>query len=138
MWRRGIGIVALVWGALLTQGTAALAITSINPVTINDCRISNTRSYVSAYKPIVLVFTNRRAVPADEVRFTVEYGGRTEHVSDRGTFSQNVRIEHAFSGFYNVRYGSPPPNCTVDYVEFRDGTVWTPTPPSPAPACEGE
>ena len=72
-------------------------------------------------------------MPADEVRFTVEYAGRTEHIIDRGTFSQNVRIDHAFNGFYNARYRGPSPRCTVDYVEFRDESVWMAESPSSAP-----
>lgn len=101
-----------------------------NPIIIDECRINNAHSYVSADRPLVLAFTNRRATPADEIRFTVKYGDRTEHIVDRGTFSQNVRIDHAFSGFYNERYQGLPPSCTVDYVEFRDGSVWTATTPS--------
>jgi hypothetical protein len=126
------GLALIAWCAL-TQGATALAVSSLNPVVVDDCRISNTRSYVSAYRPLMLAFTNRRAMAADEIRFTVQYGGRTEHIVDRGTFSQNVRIDHSFNGFYNVRYGGPSPSCTVDYVEFRDASVWMAGPPSAAP-----
>jgi hypothetical protein len=109
----------------------AIAIFSVNPIVIDECRIANSRSYVSAEKPLVLAFTNRQATPADEVRFTVQYAGRTEHVVDRGTFAQNVRIDHAFSGFYNQRYLAESPSCAVDYVKFRDGSVWTAATPAP-------
>jgi hypothetical protein len=132
---RIVGIALAVYYALLLQSTAALAITSFNPVVINDCRISNTRSYVSSYKPVELVFTNRRATPADEIHFTVEYAGRAEHIIDRGTFSQNVRVDHAFNGFYNAPYRDSPPTCSIDYVQFRDGSVWRAAVPSPAPQC---
>jgi hypothetical protein len=81
----------------------------------------------------MLAFTNRRAMPAQEVRFTVEYGGHTEHIVDRGTFSQNVRIDHSFNGFFNVRYRGPAPSCTVDYVEFQDASVWMAGSPTAAP-----
>jgi hypothetical protein len=129
----GLSLVA--WSAMPIESTAALTVTSMSPIVITDCRISNTRSYVSGYRPLVLAFSNRRAVPADEVRFTVEYAGRTERIVDRGTFSQNVRIDHAFDGFYNVRYRGPSANCSVDYVEFQDGSVWTAASASPAPRC---
>lgn len=132
---RIVGIVLAVCFGLVLQSTAALAVSSLNPVVINDCHISNSRSYVSTYKPIDLVFTNRRATPADEVHFTVEYAGRTEHIIDRGTFSQNVRIDHAFNGFYNAQYRDSPPSCSIDYVEFRDGSVWRAAVTSPAPRC---
>jgi K+-transporting ATPase KdpF subunit len=109
----------------------AVIVLSLNPIIIDECRIDNTRSYVSADRPVVLAFTNRQATSADEIRFTVEYAGRTEHIIDRGTFSQNVRIDHAFSGFYNARYRGVPPTCMVDYVEFRDGSSWSATAASP-------
>jgi hypothetical protein len=125
------GFVLVVWCAVLTQGTAALAVTSLSPIIVDECRLNTNRSYVSADRPLVLAFTNRRATPADEIRFTVEYARRTEHITDRGTFSQNVRIDHAFNGFYNVRYQGLPPTCTIDYVEFRDGSTWTAPSPSP-------
>jgi hypothetical protein len=130
---RNAGLALVMWCALLPQAGAALAVTSLNPVVIDDCRINNTRSSVSAFKPIVLAFTNRRATPAEEVRFTVDYAGRTEHLVDRGNFSQNVRIEHAFDGFYNARYRDELPTCRVDYVEFGDASIWARTSPPPAP-----
>ena len=106
-----------------------IAILMVSPITVDECRVANTRSYVSASKPVALGFTNLRAIPADEIRFRVEYAGRTEQVVDRGTFSPNVRIDHDFSGFFNARFQGSP-SCTVDYVEFSDGTVWTATAPS--------
>jgi hypothetical protein len=113
----------------------AFAGPSSSPITIDECRITNNRSYVSAHAPLVLVFTNREAVPAGEIRFTVRYAGRTEHIVDKGTFYQNVRIEHAFNAFYNARYAGPGPSCSVDYVEFRDGSTWSAA--SSAPECAG-
>lgn len=107
-----------------------IAILMVSPIAVDECRVANTRSYVSVGNPLALGFTNLRATPADEVHFSVEYAGRTEHVVDRGTFSQNVRIGHAFSGFFNARYQGAPPSCTIDYVEFADGTVWTTTAPT--------
>jgi hypothetical protein len=110
---------------LLLQPAAAVAATPSDPVDIDACRIASNRGYVSAYKPIELSFTNQGAAPADEVRFTVVYAGRTEQITDRGAFAQNVRIDHAFAGFYNVRYRGPSPSiCRVDYVGFSDGTAW--------------
>ncbi len=112
--------------ALLLQPAAATAATSPVPVDINECRIVGNRAYVSAYKPIVLSFTNRAAVAANIVRFSVVYAGLTERIVDRGTFSQNVRIDHTFEGFYDAPYrGAAPSSCRVDYVSFSDGTVWS-------------
>jgi hypothetical protein len=130
----GLALVASCAG--LMPGIAlALENDALDPIAIDACRINNTRAYVSAYRPIVLTFTNRRAVPANEIHVTVEYAGRTEHIIDRGMFSQNIRIEHAFSGFYNAPYRGPWATCTLDYVEFQDGTVWSPASPASVPKC---
>jgi hypothetical protein len=119
------GFVLAAGCALLLQPAAASAATSVAPVDINECRIVANRAYVSAYKPIVLSFTSRGAIAVNVVRFSVVYAGLTERIVDRGTFSQNVRIDHAFDGFYDVRYrGAAPSSCRVDYVGFSDGTVW--------------
>jgi hypothetical protein len=52
--------------------------------------------------------------------------GRTEHITDKGTFAQNVAVTHAFNGFYSSRYlGATPSSCTVEYAHFLDGSTWT-------------
>jgi hypothetical protein len=112
-------------GALLSQNVVGLAQTATDPIRLDDCRIMNTRSYVSAYKPITLSFTNLRASSADNIRFVVQYAGRTEHITDKGTFAQNVTVTHAFNGFYNSRYvGAALCSCTVEYAHFSDGSTW--------------
>jgi hypothetical protein len=129
-------IVLVPAGLLLCLGlqarVAASAAASPDPVTIEECRVASTRSYVSAYRPLELVFTNRAAVAAKEVRFTVGYGGRREEIVDKGTFSPNVPVDHFFAGFYNVRYQGPFATCAVDSVEFEDGTTWVAAASSPA------
>jgi hypothetical protein len=120
---------------LLLAPAAAMAATRLDPIEINACGIASNRGYVSAYKPIVLSFTNQRTVMANEVRFTVVYAGRTEQITDKGDFLQHVRIDHAFAGFYNVRYRGPSPSvCRVDYVGFSDGTAWPAPSAAPAPS----
>jgi len=119
--------------SVLAQSNVALGASPSGPISINDCQISNYRAFVSAHKPLAITFANRRAVAADEVRFIVKYGDKTAHISDVGTFSQNVAIHHAFNAFDGQLYhGFLPERCTVDYVHFTDGSVWTPQ-PSPAP-----
>jgi len=112
--------------AFLSQAAVGLSAEASEPVRIDNCRILNTRSYVSAYKPIEISFTNQRASTADEIRFVVQYGGRTEHITDKGRFVQNVRVVHAFNGFFNSPYfGAVPGSCKVEYVHFSDGGAWT-------------
>jgi hypothetical protein len=124
---RPVCIIALaVAGALLSQNVVGLAAIATAPIRLDNCRITNTHSYVSAYKPLTLSFTNLRASTADKIRFVVQYAGRTEHITDKGTFAQNVTVTHAFNGFYNSRYvGAAPSSCTVEYAHFLDGTIWT-------------
>jgi hypothetical protein len=78
---------------------------------------------------VVISFTNDRLVAADEVSFTIEYGGRSEHVTDKGVFSPDVPVEHGFNGLYDARYRGPTPTrCSVDYVHFLDGSSWAAVP----------
>lgn len=134
MWRPICTIVLAVVGALLSQNAVGFAAVATDPIRLDNCRIMNTRSYVSAYKPIALSFTNLRASTADEIRFVVQYGGRTEHITDKGSFVQNVTVAHSFNGFYNSRYvGVAPSSCRVEYAHFLDGSTWTPTAPATTP-----
>lgn len=77
------------------------------------------------YTQVAITFTNRRAMPANEVRFIVVYDGHTAHITDRGTFSQNVAIDHAFKAFdFPVYYGLLPERCDIEYVRYSDGMTW--------------
>jgi|GEM_PF-5396105 len=82
-----IGVTALiVCVSVLAESELAFAASASDPISINDCHINNSRAFVSAYKPLAITFTNRRAVAADEVRFTFEYASKTAHVDDTGTW----------------------------------------------------
>jgi uncharacterized membrane protein len=129
------GFVLATGCALLLQPAAAKAAASVAPIQINQCYIVANRGFVSAYRPIVLSFTNRQPTPANVVAFTIDYAGRTERIVDRGTFFQSVRINHTFDGFFDVPYRGPAPSsCRVDYVGFSDGTVWPSASSAPAPS----
>ena len=118
----------LLIGFMFSQGGAALAASSADPIRIDDCHITNPRFY-GQRNSLALTFTNRRPVAAEEVRFAVEYGGRVAHIRDIGTFSTNVGVHHAFDAFPASRYyyyGFWPRSCIVEYVRYSDGSVWTP------------
>lgn len=77
------------------------------------------------YTAVAITFTNQRAAPANEVRFIVVYERVTAHITDRGTFSQNVSIAHAFKAYdVPLYYGLLPERCEVEYVRYSDGTTW--------------
>jgi hypothetical protein len=129
------GFVLATGCVLLLQPAAAKAAASLAPIEIDQCRIVANRAFVSAYKPVVLSFTNRRAAAASVVGFTIVYAGLTQRIIDRGTFGENVRIDHTFGGFFDVPYrGAAPSSCRVDYVGFSDGTTWPAPSAAPAPS----
>lgn len=75
---------------------------------------------------IGLNFVNHGAAPADEVHFTIVYGGVSRRLWDRGTFSHGVQIAHVFTANYDRYMGRLlPENCYADYAHFSDGTTWT-------------
>ncbi len=124
-------VVGCAWPAL---GSPASAAATHHPIKIDDCHVSNGRSFVSAYKPVAISFTNRNAMTAEVVGFTVVYAGRTERIIDKGSFFRDVQIDHAFDGFYNAPYlGPAPTSCRVDYVDFSDGSVWNLDAATPLP-----
>jgi hypothetical protein len=96
------------------------------PVQVVRCTVNQRRGYVDPYKSVSIDFVNLRDAPADEVRFTVRYAGRTSHILDRGTFSKAVRIDHIFHEFWGALFvGSNAMSCTVDYVHFADDSAWS-------------
>ena len=104
-----------------------MAASPADPIRIDDCHILSPRFF--ANKSLTLTFTNRRPVAADEVHFTVEYGGKVARITDKGTFSQDIGIRHAFDAFpaqLYYSYGFWPKDCSVNYVHYSDGTAWVP------------
>jgi hypothetical protein len=66
-------------------------------------------------------FVNRGAVPATDVAFLVQGGGRTTIVHDVGTFSPGVSISHHF-----VNWDFPSSaKVTVSSVRYADGAIAT-------------
>lgn len=110
----------------LSSGVAPAAASTMLPVRIEECHMDVPRGAPSPYTQAAITFTNQRAVAATEVRFIVVYDGRTAHITDRGMFSQNVAIIHAFHAFdAPIYYGLLPKICDVEYIRYSDGTTWT-------------
>jgi hypothetical protein len=67
-------------------------------------------------------FVNHAPVAAKDVRIVVTFQGSTETIDDRGTFSQNVAIDHTFDP--SAGFGSGAAQCSVASAQFADGSVW--------------
>jgi membrane-associated protease RseP (regulator of RpoE activity) len=77
------------------------------------------------------VFTNEGRVPADLIRFRVDFGNESIAIRDSGIFSPGVTITHVYKHRGGNVYSSPlfapaKLSCTVDAVHFKDGSDWTP------------
>jgi len=100
---------------------------SFVPVQIQQCQLLNWRNYVSPYPlgGVHISFINRAAASADEIRFLVRVGRRSEQVTDHGVFSQNVLIDHGYRAFGSMKYESSiPDSCSVEFVHYTTGASW--------------
>ena len=132
MLSRVIVVVALVLGSFSATPAAAQSLPGNPPIEIKQCRIQNSRGFVAPYRSMLLTFLNRNDVAADEVRFNVQYNGRTEHVTDRGIFSRGAMIVHQLEGLWNAPFaGSAPTSCAIEHVHFQDGSSWEAPLPTP-------
>ena len=108
-------------GAAIPRIAVAAPLEETTPIQMPACRINWTRTGTK----IKMNFINLQAAPADVVHFTIVYGGVTREITDRGTFSQGVRIAHIFPVEYGMLGPSLPEKCVVDYVHFSNGTTWS-------------
>jgi hypothetical protein len=123
VFRAGIALLVCLAASSFADAAPARAVSASGAVQVLECRIYNRLSYVDPYRPVTITFVNRGDVSVDAVRFTIEYAGRTATLVDRGTFSKDVTIEHAFRAFWNVPYaGAAPQKCVVDSVHYAGDT----------------
>jgi hypothetical protein len=119
VYRAGIALVACLATLLFGSANARAVVSAAGPVAVLQCSIHRRMGYVAPFHSATITFVNRGDVSLDEVRFTLNYAGRTTTLVDRGTFAKGVTIEHAFSAFWNVPYaGATPQRCVVDSVHY--------------------
>jgi hypothetical protein len=120
VFRAGIALlVCLAASSFAATAPARAGVPASGAVQVLDCRIYRRLAYVDPYRPVTITFVNRGDAAVDTVRFTIEYAGRTATLVDRGTFSKDVTIEHAFRAFWNVPYrGAVPQKCEVESVHY--------------------
>ncbi len=96
------------------------------PVSINAHLVTTSKGATTAR--FYHRFTNRSAVTADVVRFTVYVGTGSKPltITESGTFSPGVAIDREDTlGSRNSLTRPVTPSCTVSYVHFTDGSSWT-------------
>ena len=108
-------------GVAVPRIAAAMPLPETTPIQMQACHFIWTRTGTK----IAIIFSNLQAEPADEVHFTIVYGGVTREITDRGTFSHGVRIVHIFPVEYTLLGPWWPERCVANYVHFSNGTTWT-------------
>jgi hypothetical protein len=111
--------------ALPTQHPALADALTSPPVSVAVCQATNLKGWAS--QRFFLGYENRQAVPADLIRFVVDFGrgDKPQTFTETGTFSSGTRINHAINlATYSYRQPTVPPACAVVYVHFTDGSIW--------------
>ena len=103
------------------------------PIQIEDCVAGNDGGALLAEsdRRFKVVFTNEGRVPADLIKFRIDFGNQSLAIRDAGKFSPGVTITHVFKRRGGNVFSSPlfaPArlSCTIAAVHFVDGTEWTP------------
>jgi hypothetical protein len=95
------------------------------PVSVAVCQATNFKGWAS--QRFFLAYENRQPVPADLIRFLVDFGrgDKPQTFTETGTFSSGTRINHSFNlATYSYQQPAAPPACAVVYVHFIDGSIW--------------
>ncbi|HEY4440168.1 MAG TPA: hypothetical protein VGN14_06905 [Candidatus Elarobacter sp.] len=99
------------------------------PIGVTRCAVVETQQTLPfdgvapGYTTLDVSFVNHALVTAKDVRITVNYGGVSQTIDDRGTFSPNIAIEHNFG---TAASAGEAPACSVAAVTFADGSTWQP------------
>jgi hypothetical protein len=127
--RAALGAAALaLTGALVgipTQHPALADPVISPPVSVEVCQATNFKGWAS--QRFFLGYENRQSVPADLIRFVVDFGrgDKPQTLTETGTFSSGTRINHSFNlATYSYQQPTVLPACAVVYVHFTDGTIW--------------
>lgn len=104
-----------------------------SPVQVEDCVAGDDGNGLLAKSDgrFKIVFTNEGQVPADLIRFRIDFGEESFAIRDAGTFAPGVTISHRYRQRGGNVYSSPlfapaKLRCIVDAVHFKDGSEWTP------------
>ncbi|HZZ00161.1 MAG TPA: hypothetical protein VFE36_11350 [Candidatus Baltobacteraceae bacterium] len=119
----GTLLAAILAGACLAPATAAA------PVLVKNCFITSPKplSKNASGTQIDYIIYGKKA--ASQITFAVAYRNAAQHflrtVTDYGTFSPGVQINHHFDLFNDVTYaGKEVQSCVPIKVKWKDSTLW--------------
>jgi hypothetical protein len=129
-----ISVAALI-GLGAVTATVGPALAASTPVVIKSCTIVKPKpfSHNANGTKIVYVILGHRT--ASSITFAVGYRNATMHylrrVTDAGSFSPGVTIDHTLPLYNDVTYaGAPTSSCLPIEVKWAGGTIWmAPTKP---------
>jgi hypothetical protein len=136
-----IAVCALTLGALIAASPAPVpSSTPVGPISIESCDVQTARSgfgmgnvtvFGKGYNFFKIAFTNQTTVPADQLKFQIDFGASRIVIGDSGTFVPAVETTHTLrdrgsSVVASARPGGTGPTiCSVIFAHFTDGTAYT-------------
>jgi hypothetical protein len=118
-----IGVAGVLTGMSLAPAQAAA------PVVVKSCNIIAPKALSKKAGGTQIDYIIYGKKPAAQITFAVGYRNAAQHflrtVTDYGTFSPGVQINHHFSLYNDVTYsGSQVSSCVPIKVKWQDSTLW--------------
>jgi len=119
----GFVLTAAIAGAALAPAAAAA------PVMVKQCFVTQPKPLSKTASGTQIDYIIYGKKPASQITFAVAYRNAAQHflrtVTDYGTFSPGVQINHHFSLFNDVTYsGQHVQSCVPIKVKWADSTLW--------------
>jgi hypothetical protein len=132
---------ALLLIVIVSCARPALGDQRVSPVQIDLCRLSYVNIPGSALLglagavldlakesgPLVIKFTNEDDKAVTSVRFAIKLDQHWISITDSGTFSPGVTVDHQFRNMRDLHFvisREAQPKCWVTLVQYADGTHW--------------
>ncbi len=109
-----------------------------DPVVINSCNLMYDNSNVTGtINGLDVQFTNNSTQTASVVNIKADINGTTEIIRDQGSFAPGIEIHHRYKSggeqfalpvvLQSIFGGKPQVACSVNSVQFADGSRWPAT-----------
>lgn len=119
-------------GMLIALSTPSPAPTGA-PIVVNDCHVAAAGNEFNPWDDYSIAFQNNAREDATEIDWMISWKhGPPSEVRSTGRFRQGVAVQQVLhqdknAGIVLPFYGtSTPITCSVLFVQFADGTQWTP------------